>query len=144
MPAGRARGDRASGPPARRPPPRPQPSAGARLLTNLLPLVLGLEAYDLQVAAAGDVGHDGGDATPHTQQRPAQHVVVPQPQALHAVLALLHQPALPVPARADGALDTPPSPQAPPRTWGLRQALSTAHLLGPSYGVTCWGALGQP
>lgn len=38
---------------------------------NLLLLVLGLEAHDLQVAAAGDVSHDSCDAAPHTQQRTA-------------------------------------------------------------------------
>lgn len=74
----------------------------AHPLTNLLLLVLGLEANNLQVAAAGDVGHDSSDAAPHAQQRPAQHVVVPQPQALHAVLAFPHQPALPVPGRQAG------------------------------------------
>lgn len=59
-------------------------------LTHLLLLVLGFETHNLQVAAAADVSHDSGNAAPHAEQGPAQHVVVPQPQALRAVLALLH------------------------------------------------------
>lgn len=114
---GGVRGDGGPARPRRHPPP---PPACPRALTDLLLLVLGLEAHDLQVAAAGDVGHDGGDAAPHAQQGPAQHVVVAQPQPLRAVLALLHQPAGAVPApRGGGGAQTrsaaahPPSPRQP-------------------------------
>lgn len=90
-------------------------------LTNLLFLVLGLEAHDLQVAAVGDIGHDSSHTAPHAQQRPAKHVVVPQPLALLAVLAFLYQAALPIPAaRRNAATRTPWHPQAPrpsPLSW---------------------------
>lgn len=66
--------------------------------TDLFLLLLGLEAHDLQVAAAGDVCHDAGDPAPHAQQGPAQHVIVPQAHALEAFLPLLDQLAALVPS----------------------------------------------
>lgn len=70
--------------------------------TNLFLLLLGLEAHDLQVAAAGDVCHDAGDPAPHAQQGPTQHVIVPQAHALEAFLPLLDQLAALVPSRTMG------------------------------------------
>jgi len=67
-------------------------------LTDLLVVLLGLEADDLQDAGAGDVRHHVGHALPDAQQRPAQHVVLAQPHALQALLALLDLLALAIPA----------------------------------------------
>lgn len=68
------------------------------VLTDLLVVLLGLEADDLQDAGAGDVRHHVRHTLPHTQQGAAQHVVLAQPHALQTLLALLDLLTLPVPA----------------------------------------------
>lgn len=45
-------------------------------LTNLLLLLFGLEADDLQIAGVGDISHDAGDFGPDPQEGPAEHVIV--------------------------------------------------------------------
>lgn len=70
-------------------------------LTNLLLLLFGLEANDLQIAGVGDVCHDAGNPAPDAQQRPAQHVVMAQARALVALLPFLDHLAVPVPGREE-------------------------------------------
>lgn len=71
--------------------------AQGHTLTDLLGVLLGLQSDDLQDAGAGDVRNRVGHFLPDAQQRPAQHVVLPQPHALPALLPLSDQLALPVP-----------------------------------------------
>lgn len=72
-------------------------SLTSRLLTDLLVMLLGFKADDLQDAGAGDVRHHVGYALPHTQQSTTQHVVLTETHALQTLLAFLNFLTLPVP-----------------------------------------------
>lgn len=59
------------------------------ILTDLLAVLFGFEAHNLQDAGVGDVRDDICDSLPHSQQSSAQHVVLPQTHAQPALLTLL-------------------------------------------------------
>lgn len=70
---------------------------GGGVLTDLLVMLLGFKADNLQDAGAGDVRHHIGHALPHTQQSTAQHVVLTEAHALQTLLAFLNFLTLPIP-----------------------------------------------
>lgn len=72
------------------------------VLTDLLVVVFGFQADDLQDAGAGELGHHVGHALPHAQQRAAQHVVLTQPHALQTLLTFLDFLTLPIPGGKKG------------------------------------------
>ena len=67
------------------------------VLTDLLVMLLGFQADDLEDAGAGDVRHHIGYTLPHTQQSATQHVVLTETHALQTLLAFLDFLTLPVP-----------------------------------------------
>ncbi len=69
------------------------------VLTDLLVMLLGFKADDLQNAGAGDVRHHVGYPLPHTQQSTAQHVVLTEAHALQTLLAFLNFLTLPIPGK---------------------------------------------
>ena len=71
------------------------------VLTDLLVMLFGFQADDLQDAGAGDVRHHVGYALPHTQQSTAQHVVLTESHALQTLLTFLYFLTLPVPTEKD-------------------------------------------
>lgn len=69
-------------------------------LTDLLAVLFGFEAHNLQDAGVGDVGDDVCDSLPHSQQRSTQHVVLSQTHAQPALLTLLQLLTLTFPINA--------------------------------------------
>lgn len=65
--------------------------------TDLLVVLFGFKADNLQDAGAGDVRHHVGYALPHTQQSSTQHVVLTEAHALQTLLTFLYFLTLPIP-----------------------------------------------
>ena len=70
---------------------------GGGILTDLLVMLLGFKADDLQDAGVGDVRHNIRHALPHTQQSTTQHVVLTKTHALQTLLAFLDFLTLAIP-----------------------------------------------
>lgn len=67
------------------------------VLTDLLVMLFGFKADNLQDAGAGDVRHHVGYAFPNTQQSTTQHVVLTEAHALQTLVAFLNFLTLPIP-----------------------------------------------
>lgn len=71
------------------------------VLTDLLIMLLGFKADNLQDAGAGDIRHHVGYTLPHAQQSTTQHVVLTEAHALQTLMAFLNFLTLSVPKGKD-------------------------------------------